>query len=212
MWGYSGGAIPTEWAAELQTIYAPELDIVGAAVGGAIPDLRSTAFTINKGHFAGFAVVGILGLMKSYPALTDFMQGQMISEKEDKFSTALTACSSSVISSFEFEDIGQYFQGGMEVLKGPVVGKHFDLGGEMGLGGLPNIPLFFYKTTGDEISPIGDTDKLVDKYCGMGIKSLTYDRNSFGGHVSENFMGLQVRMTFWFVESSGLMWMSDREQ
>ena len=38
--GYSGGAIATEWAAQLAPTYAPEInsDIVGAAMGGVLVD------------------------------------------------------------------------------------------------------------------------------------------------------------------------------
>lgn len=136
----------------------------------------------------------------------------MIPEKELNFTTALTACSAADISRFENQDIGEYFEGGMDILQDPIVESIFVIGGAMGITGLPTIPLFFYKTIGDQVSSIGDTDVLVDKLCGMGVESLSYDRNSYGEHVSENFLGLQVRTTSLFVESSVLMWMGDREQ
>jgi hypothetical protein len=39
MWGYSGGALASEWAMELQASYAPELKFVGAAIGGVTPNV-----------------------------------------------------------------------------------------------------------------------------------------------------------------------------
>ena len=39
LYGYSGGAVAGEFSAELQPIYAPELNIAGAAVGGLIPNM-----------------------------------------------------------------------------------------------------------------------------------------------------------------------------
>jgi hypothetical protein len=34
LWGYSGGALASEWASELQKSYAPETPIIGMALGG----------------------------------------------------------------------------------------------------------------------------------------------------------------------------------
>jgi hypothetical protein len=36
LWGYSGGSLASEWAAELQGTYAPELQFAGAALGGEL--------------------------------------------------------------------------------------------------------------------------------------------------------------------------------
>ncbi|MFD0363189.1 lipase family protein [Nocardia sp. GCM10030253] len=47
MSGFSGGSIATEYAAELAPTYAPELDIVGAAIGGYPVDLANTVAYIN---------------------------------------------------------------------------------------------------------------------------------------------------------------------
>lgn len=48
MWGYSGGALASEWASELQGDYAPELSFAGSALGGLTPNITSVLFTINK--------------------------------------------------------------------------------------------------------------------------------------------------------------------
>ncbi|TQS32727.1 hypothetical protein Golomagni_06949, partial [Golovinomyces magnicellulatus] len=52
MWGYSGGALASSSAAEEQENYAPELNIIGAAVGGLTPDITSVLYTCNKGPFS----------------------------------------------------------------------------------------------------------------------------------------------------------------
>ncbi|OAX84550.1 hypothetical protein ACJ72_01069 [Emergomyces africanus] len=41
MWGYSGGSLASGFAAELQPSYAPELWIVGAALGGTVPNIKT---------------------------------------------------------------------------------------------------------------------------------------------------------------------------
>lgn len=57
LWGYSGGALASEWAAELQVQYAPELNFSGVALGGLTPNVTSVMFTINKSIAAGLAPV-----------------------------------------------------------------------------------------------------------------------------------------------------------
>src|SRR6202042_3428735 len=47
MVGYSGGAIATEWAAELAPSYAPALHIIGAAAGGVPVDFAHNLTYIN---------------------------------------------------------------------------------------------------------------------------------------------------------------------
>lgn len=54
----------------------------------------------------------------------------------------------------------------------------------MGTHGTPNMPIFAYKAVADEISPIADTDKLVQQFCDAGV-SITYVRDSFGEHFTQ---------------------------
>lgn len=58
MWGYSGGALATDWAAELQADYASELSFSGAAMGGLTPNVTSVLLSINRKVSAGLAPVG----------------------------------------------------------------------------------------------------------------------------------------------------------
>lgn len=57
LWGYSGGALASEWAAELQVQYAPEMNFSGAALGGLTPNVTSVMQTINKSIAAGLTPV-----------------------------------------------------------------------------------------------------------------------------------------------------------
>ena len=54
----------------------------------------------------------------------------------------------------------------------------------MGLHGTPGFPVFAYKSVGDEISPIADTDKLLQQFCDQGV-SVTYVRTQAGEHFTQ---------------------------
>ena len=60
--GYSGGAIATEWAAQLAPTYAPEInsDIVGAAMGGVLVDPAHNLKYI-EGSSTWASVIGKVG-------------------------------------------------------------------------------------------------------------------------------------------------------
>lgn len=86
---------------------------------------------------------------------------------------------------FAFQDISQYFVNGFD----DILNNSLTLGavyrdGLMGYHGVPQMPMFAYKAVGDLVSPINDTDKLVQKYCQVGANIL-YLRNSIGGHSAE---------------------------
>jgi hypothetical protein len=61
--------------------------------------------------------------------------------------------------------MGEYFVGGIaDVSTGPVE-RIINRDGIMGYHGVPEMPIFAYKAIADEISVVGDTDSLVEKYC-----------------------------------------------
>lgn len=81
MYGYSGGSLPTAWAAELQPKYAPDLRFTFAAFGGMYPNLTATLDWLsdagpNGGAGQGRANnirSGIIGLAREHPELQSEM-------------------------------------------------------------------------------------------------------------------------------------------
>lgn len=197
MWGYSGGTIPTEWAAEIQPMYAPELKIQSAIIGGSITNVTSSILTINGGPYAGFIPSGMLGISKSYPFFANYLLSTVLPDKWANFTRPLVNCAEGDISDFVNQDIGNYFPNGLlDVLSSPDVQSVMKLGGQMGLQGLPQIPLYIYKAVGDDISPIADDDALVQSYCDSDIQSLVFQRNTYGVHLTNFFTGLGGALSY----------------
>lgn len=67
--GYSGGAQAISWAAALKDSYAPELNVVGWAFGGSIPNVTSLIVNTDGTPAAGYAVSAIAGLVDVYDDL-----------------------------------------------------------------------------------------------------------------------------------------------
>ena len=67
--GYSQGGGGAGWAAQLESTYAPELNIKGSAIGGVPGDLTATAEFLNGSTFVAFALMTAIGFDAAYPEL-----------------------------------------------------------------------------------------------------------------------------------------------
>ena len=69
MLGYSGGAIATEWAAELAPTYAPDVNarMIGAAMGGVLVDPAHNLHYVEGTHFwDGVMLMAIIGIGRAF--------------------------------------------------------------------------------------------------------------------------------------------------
>lgn len=188
MWGYSGGALASEWAAELQVQYAPELNFSGAALGGLAPNTTSTLFTINRSSSVGLAAVSLsgfrglseptdtdllnqssyLGATSQYPEGREYLLSRLRTSgpyNATGFLAALNYTLGQAHAAYAYQDIGDYFIGGIDDLVSVVPRTISNRNGILGYHGVPQMPLFVYKAIVDEISVVEDTDSLVAEYC-----------------------------------------------
>ena len=204
MWGYSGGSLASEWAAELQAQYAPELSFAGAAVGGLVSNITSLFPLAANTEFAGLIPEGLLGFTSQYPEAYDYVVSQLKTDGPYNKTTFLMAKDMNIAEAFTFfagQDCFKYFKNGVDVLNAPEMQAAFDRDGYMGYHGVPQMPMFVYKAVHDELTPIGNTDKLVDRYCGVGANIL-FERNTIGGHLAEETNG-DKRALQWLSEVLG---------
>ncbi|KAH6712319.1 secretory lipase-domain-containing protein [Leptodontidium sp. MPI-SDFR-AT-0119] len=191
IWGYSGGSIPTEWAAEMQPDYAPELKILGAAVGGIIGNINDTIHIINDTPHAGFGPAGLISLHKAYEIkeFSRLLHQETFPETRTEFMSPLHPCATEVLDKFSNKDILSYFRSGAGFLDKPLVKDITEKAGIMGKHGVPEIPMFFYHGVQDEVMPIKGNDELVGGYCNKSINSLQYIRHKVGNHAATSFAG-----------------------
>lgn len=184
MWGYSGGSIATEAAAELQVQYAPELSISGVVLGGLVDDQSANRDHVNQSPIAASIVAGLLGMTSQYPEAEAYLRSRLRPETADEFLSARDINSSDALRLFAMKDIYSYFLGGAADLQAPVLRKVFNVEGRRGYHGVPAMPIFMHKAIADQFCPIGPTDALVNRFCDLGV-DITYERNTVGEHVAE---------------------------
>jgi hypothetical protein len=192
MWGYSGGGITTGWAAELQPTYAPELEIVAAAMGGIEPNLQTSIGLVNRSPAAGLLAAGMLGLANEYPVIENILQENLIPEYEYLFEKAKRQCLGAISLDFMFKDVTAMFEGPditerpevVEILKQNAMGQ-----------AVPEIPIFLYKGVYDQISPIRETDAIHDFYCANNA-SIEYQRDALAEHVVAAITGAPSALAY----------------
>ena len=184
MWGYSGGGLASEWAAELQVQYAPELNFVGGVWGSPVANLTVVLDNANGMDLAGLIPSFLLGLGSQYPDAQRYLIGQLKPEKRTAFLAAKNMTWTESIAAFPGQDFGTYFKNGISDVFAPEMQKAFDNDAYAGYHGVPQMPIFVYHAIHDELANITLTDALVERFCGVGA-NVRYERNTEGGHLEE---------------------------
>ncbi|KAK6837363.1 hypothetical protein RU639_001561 [Aspergillus parasiticus] len=196
MTAYSAGSSPTVLAAEIKSTYAPELNIIGTAVGGLLPSLQSVVNYLMPSDWTLLAA--IWGLASEYPALFSLLQESLSHNitRKIQFEEFHPMCSEQLRSTLGDQKIASYFHS-MEFLTSPDVQEIFS---NNSLGqDVPAMPMFIYESTHDEASPTVDTDNLVSWYCKEGA-TIHYRMQTQESHRSLFLYG------FW----QGLAWSKER--
>jgi hypothetical protein len=185
MLGYSGGAIATEWAAELAPSYAPGIDakLVGATFGGVLADPAHNLHYIDgSALWAGVMPMAIIGISRAFHIdLTPYMSeyGRQVFAELQKASITealgrypgLTWAQLAKPQYATPESIPAYVEVANQLI--------------MGTGGTPTTPLLIAQGTGGELEGTvgdkpgigegdgvmiaGDVRTLAREYCDRGV-------------------------------------------
>src|SRR3569833_2707285 len=191
LWGYSGGAFATEFAAELAGSYAPDFKIAGVVVGGGSVNLTTTSEHMNNGSTTGLVVAGMIGITTQQPDARKYLLSRIKQTGPyniTSFTNVTTMTGMDALTYFFGQDVYKYFIGGRDDWLHPVMQQVYQKDAYFGRHGVPNMPCFYYTAIQDEMSPVEDTDALVNSYCKQGANIL-YHRNTVGHHNDELWSG-----------------------
>jgi hypothetical protein len=196
--GYSGGAIATEWAAELAPSYAPEINgrIAGAAFGGVLADPAHNLHYVNGSLiWAGVIPMSIIGVSRAFhidltPYLNEY--GLQLYNKLQKASITevlgmypgLTWAQMAKPQYQTPESVPLYVQVVNQLIMGtagtPTVPLLIAQGANGILEGtLPNQPGI---GPGDGVMIAGDVRTLARQYCQQGVP-VQYDEYPLFAHI-----------------------------
>jgi len=190
LWGYSGGAQATVWAAEQHSSYAPELNIVAAAAGATPVDPTSSGLPDDGNIFSGLAVATLVGMSRGFPDVE--LLGALTPQGQAMVAAAADMTFQQLIMSFPFLCWGDYLTvpGVFEI---PGLRTAFEA---IRLGqATPMTSVYLYHAVHDQYPAIADVDKLVEKYRRERV-DVTYRRFRFGEHMIVALTGVPSALRF----------------
>ncbi|EDK46709.1 hypothetical protein LELG_04890 [Lodderomyces elongisporus NRRL YB-4239] len=197
MWGYSGGAMATGFAAVLQPSYAPEIKerFIGVALGGFATNITEIIHAIDGGFYAGLIPAALHGLANEYTFLKPLMLEYVDPAQVERMEKAADQCLINVwvryVGSNIFNGKGAMFKNGAEFLKLPQVVDVLKDNSIIYLNAsyVPQIPIFIYHSSFDPIVPIKDVYTVYDNWCEWGADSLEFSEGWLGNHITDIALG-----------------------
>ncbi len=225
--GYSGGAIATEWAAELAPSYAPEIDskIVGVAFGGTLVDpAHNLHYVEGSTIWAGVIPMALIGIGRAYQIdLTPYLSEYGLALYNKLQHASIT------------EVLGQYPGLSWSQLAKPqyptpeTIPVYDEVANKLiiGTGGTPTAPLFIGQGAGGELEGTpgdkpgigpgdgvmiaGDVRSLAREYCSRG-DTVQYEQYEDLSHVSSELVWLPEAYSWLAARFLGLPAPQDCEQ
>jgi Secretory lipase len=200
MLGYSGGAIASEWAAELAPTYAPDVNerMIGAAIGGVLVDpAHNLHYVEGTGFWAGIIPMALVGIARAFEIETE-LAPYLSPNGARIFHQMQTASIIDVLGHYpglKWQDliIPEYPTPERLPLYVRYANKLI-----MGTGGTPTIPLFIGQGAngelegtpgdkkgigpGDGVMIAGDVRTLARNYCAKGTK-VQYEQYNLLSHI-----------------------------
>lgn len=197
--GYSGGAIATEWAAELAPTYAPELksNLIGAAFGGVLVNpARNLHYVDGAGKWAGVMPMAIVGIARSYNIdLSPYLNARGMQAFTDLQDAAIDVAQSKY-SGIKWTDLAK-----PEYATPESIPAYVNVANQliMSTGGTPTMPLMIGQGddgtsegtpndkpgigAGDGVMIAADVRALAREYCSRGV-NVNYTQYAGMAHSS----------------------------
>ena len=199
MLGYSGGAIATEWAAELAPTYAPDVNarMIGAALGGLlVHPAHNLHYVEGTPIWAGVMAMAIVGIARAFEIdFTPYLSANGVKLYNDMMTTSIV----NVLGQYpglEWTDLASSDYPTPESLPLYVTQANKLI---MGTGGSPTIPLLIGQGAfgelegtpgdkagigaGDGVMIAGDVRTLARDYCAKGTE-VYYEQYDALSHVT----------------------------
>ncbi|AOW93132.1 triacylglycerol lipase [Rhodococcus sp. WMMA185] len=190
--GYSGGAIATGWAAQLQPSYAPDVELAGAAAGGTPADFGPLRKTMDGQLGSGLYLSAVLGLTREYPEMLELANplGVLLaaSPLKDQCVTTLELGGVSMLPVETLATVPDPF----DTPTGRMIVAENKLGASA-----PTTPVLLYHGSsrvflGDEFIPEEEAISLQQEWCRAG-GNITYSPQ-IGEHVTAAWFALPELM------------------
>lgn len=192
IWGYSGGALATSVASQLEPSYAPELDMRAVALGGVVAEIRATVEAFSGKPTGGALAMAVNGPMRAFP---EYDLGQYLSPAgREKVAAASDDCISDATLRYPglaITDL-EAFEGALDA---PPFAQLLHANSPLGIEGTPTAPVYDYHAIFDQLAPVGPDRELMRRYCAGGA-AVEHVEHLLGEHITEVVTGAPGALAF----------------
>ncbi|MFE3194177.1 lipase family protein [Nocardia sp. NPDC059240] len=177
LYGYSGGGSGSIRAAELRATYAPDIQLLGTAIGGTPGDLVAEAKygmaqqpgLTGLGNFTMW--LGMVSLAREYPDV--FRPEEFLTEEGQRLLRDFQSrCLPTILATGMYRPLSEYFQPGKSLDSSPEVMKVLQ---DNSLGHyIPDTPVLWWHGVWDEIVPPSTVLPTIDSYWERGANLRFY--------------------------------------
>ena len=206
LFGYSGGSIAGEWAGELAPSYAPELNIVGTAIGGVPVHLAHNLTYVNGSQtWSGVIPAVLVSLGRAFgirmPKYLSAYGKQVTREVEDE-------CIGGFNGNYPGLRVSQLLKKKYKrFLRVPVFARTVNKLIMGSAPGHPSMPMYLgvgnHDGTGDDVMVAKDVEALAHQYCGQGV-TVQFDEYAGADHTQGGLQFFPAAMLFLQQRFAGL--------
>ncbi|KAK0542971.1 hypothetical protein OC846_006574 [Tilletia horrida] len=191
LYGYSGGALASGWAVQQAPVYAPELKISGAVLGGHIINIKDILLNINNSTHSNLVAAGIAGQQNVFPALAEYIQTAAYPNGTELIAKVDKLCLNDIFSDGSVFNFFDYIRVSEDELFANSAVKAALSSGTLGQPGtpVPQVPLYVFNSLKDEIIVPKDVDAWVADICARGAPSVKHVHIASGTHTETGALG-----------------------
>lgn len=186
MWGYSGGALGSAWASEMQPTYAADLNVIGVAEGGLPSNLKATIEAVDGGRYSYLGPLALAAMARAFPGagITEALNP----DGKRAFDAIQDACSTDPALLRLAHHSLRDFTTQPGLLNQPKVDAALQ---QLNLGrAAPQVPIYNYQGVLDQIVPFTTNQALVRFYCSQGVV-VDHVVSDNADHVAAGVAGVQ---------------------
>lgn len=177
-WGYSQGGGAVGAAAEMQTEYAPELNLRGTWAGGPVADLAAILERIDGALIGGAIGFAVNGLLARYPDLQKAVDRVTGPAGRDTLAELSDMCIGDIITRHPFMKTSSLTVDGRSLTEHlSEIPEAAPALAELRLGSRPPAtPVLITSGLNDDTVPYNQARRLADDWCGQGA-TVTFRTN-----------------------------------
>lgn len=173
MAGYSGGGLATSWASVLQPSYASELQIAGAAIGGAPMNLLTMARALGLDpHPAfGLAMATAIGLEREYP--DQVPTSLYLNPRGVALRDAMANRCTNEILAIGANGSARDYVTTTSIFDRPEAWTVVEQNSLELYPGVPEMPMFEWHSPSDPLVPVDSIENTDRRWCNSGVRLQT---------------------------------------